>query len=166
VAQLTFEFRLDIVGDGPGLPAWQILAENLGIASRVCWNGSMARDLIPRWLGSLHLLVLPSRTGTTWKEQFGRVLAEAMASGVPVVGSDSGEIPYVIGDAGLVFPEGNAAGLASSIDSIYRMPGLRERLVARGRERCSGVFSVEAQLPNYLGLFRSLTNARKSPGIP
>jgi glycosyltransferase involved in cell wall biosynthesis len=126
----------------------------------------MARDLIPRWLGSLHLLVLPSRTGTTWKEQFGRVLAEAMASGVPVVGSDSGEIPYVIGDAGLVFPEGNAAGLASSIDSIYRMPGLRERLVARGRERCSGVFSVEAQLPNYLGLFRSLTNARKSPGIP
>ena len=46
--------------------------------------------------------MLPSLTRPNWKEQFGRVLVEAMACGVPVVGSDSGEIPRVIGEAGLV----------------------------------------------------------------
>ena len=44
-----------------------------------------------------------------WKEQFGHVIIEAMACKVPVIGSDSGEIPHVIGDAGLIFPEGNDA---------------------------------------------------------
>ena len=54
--------------------------------------------------------MLPSLTRPNWKEQFGRVLIEAMASGVPVIGSDSGAIPDVIGQAGLIFPEGDFSG--------------------------------------------------------
>ena len=60
-------------------------------------------DQVAVEMRKLHALVLPSRTTPRWKEQFGRVLIEAMACGVPPVGSDSGEIPHVIDDAGLVF---------------------------------------------------------------
>ena len=51
-----------------------------------------------------HTIQLKTLTATGWKEQFGHVLIEAMAAAVPVIGSDSGEIPNVIEDAGLVFP--------------------------------------------------------------
>jgi glycosyltransferase involved in cell wall biosynthesis len=80
-------------------------------------------------------LVLPSRTRPNWVEQFGRVLIEAMASGVPVVGSDSGEIPNVIGDAGLVFPEGDIGRLRAHLQSLIDDPGLWAALARRGRER-------------------------------
>ena len=58
--------------------------------------------------------VLPSLTRPNWKEQFGRTLAEAMSCETPVIGSDSGEIPHVIGDAGLIFKEGDAQALAGA----------------------------------------------------
>jgi glycosyltransferase involved in cell wall biosynthesis len=60
---------------------------------------------------------LPSETRPNWKEQFGRVLVEAMASGVPVLGSNSGEIPNLINASagGRIFPEGDAAALAEAL---------------------------------------------------
>ncbi len=61
----------------------------------------------PAITGRLDILVLPSLSRPNWVEQFGRVLIEAMACGVAVVGSASGEIPWVIGDAGVLFPEGD-----------------------------------------------------------
>ena len=54
---------------------------------------------------------------------------------VPVIGSDSGEISQVIGDAGLVFPEGDTAALAERIRKIANDPTLRESLQKRGLER-------------------------------
>ena len=69
------------------------------------------------------------------KEQFGRVLVEAMACEVPVIGSSSGEIPTVVGDAGLVFPEGDAAGLARCIQQYRSSPELAAECARRGYER-------------------------------
>ncbi|MBC7239486.1 MAG: glycosyltransferase, partial [Chloroflexi bacterium] len=70
-----------------------------------------------------------------WKEQFGRVLIEAMACGVPVVGSDSGEIPHVIGEAGLIFPEGDALLLRRCLERLQQDMAFRQDLARRGRER-------------------------------
>jgi glycosyltransferase involved in cell wall biosynthesis len=81
------------------------------------------------------VLALPSLTTTSWKEQFGRVLQEAMACGIPVVGSDSGEIPHVIGDAGLVTPEGDAAALRDALRRLMDDAHLRHDLGHRGRAR-------------------------------
>jgi glycosyltransferase involved in cell wall biosynthesis len=83
----------------------------------------------------MDVLVLPSRTRPNWKEQFGRVLVEAMACGLPVIGSDSGEIPNVIGDAGLIFPEGQAGPLRDRLQRLMRDPGLVGTLSQRGRQR-------------------------------
>lgn len=55
----------------------------------------------------MDVLVLPSLTTEKWKEQFGRVLIEAMSAKIPVIGSNSGAIPEVISDCGYIFEEGN-----------------------------------------------------------
>jgi glycosyltransferase involved in cell wall biosynthesis len=92
------------------------------------------------------VVVLPSRTTATWKEQFGRTLVEALWCGVPVVGSDSGEIPWVIEqtEGGLVFPEGDADALASKLNELRADPDLRRRLASRGRANVERLFSLSA----------------------
>jgi glycosyltransferase involved in cell wall biosynthesis len=86
---------------------------------------------------------LPSLTTPRWKEQFGRVLIEAMACGVPVVGSDSGEIPQVVGDAGLIFPEGDAAGLAAALQRLCDAADLRKKFIDKGLERINERYAYE-----------------------
>ncbi len=92
------------------------------------------------------VLVLPSRTTPTWVEQFGRVLVEALWCGVPVLGSDSGEIPWVIGTTagGVVFPEGDADALREALRRMRDAPRETAALGARGRENVRASFSVEA----------------------
>ncbi len=94
----------------------------------------------------MDVLALPSRTTPTWKEQFGRVVVEALWCGVPVVGSDSGEIPWLIEltGGGLVFPEGDAAALAERLGQLRADPVLRSRLARTGREAVGRLFTVPA----------------------
>jgi glycosyltransferase involved in cell wall biosynthesis len=90
---------------------------------------------VPDRLRALDALALPSLTRPNWKEQFGRILIEAMACGVPVIGSDSGEIPHVIGDAGLIFPEGDVEALRSCLVRLMAEVPLQRELAERGRAR-------------------------------
>ncbi|HEX4466477.1 MAG TPA: glycosyltransferase family 4 protein [Solirubrobacteraceae bacterium] len=94
----------------------------------------------------LDVLVLPSRTTPTWKEQFGRVVIEALWCGVPVVGSDSGEIPWLIGltGGGLVFGEGDREALADRLRELRAAPDLRRALATAGRSSVERLFSVPA----------------------
>ena len=92
------------------------------------------------------VLVLPSRTTPTWAEQFGRVLVEAMWCEVPVIGADSGEIPWVIEftGGGLVVPEGEPDALRSAIVRLRDAPERRREFGRRGRARVEQEFSVDA----------------------
>jgi glycosyltransferase involved in cell wall biosynthesis len=96
---------------------------------------------MPRVLGGFDVLVLPSRSTPSWVEQFGRVLVEAMACGVPVIGSSSGEIPHVIGDAGLVFPEGDVEALRGQLAMLAASPEERRRLGELGRQRALAAYT-------------------------
>lgn len=102
-------------------------------------NGEMVGGVRPEQvkdtLRQMDMLVLPSLTTPKWKEQFGRVLIEAMACCVPVVGSDSGAIPETIGDAGLIVPEGDVAALRAAIVRLKDDAVLRAELSRRGLER-------------------------------
>lgn len=124
-----------LVGDGPFRRSAELLAERLGVTSRVRWISQVSSLRVPDYMNILDVLVLPSRTTRRWKEQFGRVLIEAMACETPVVGSSSAEIPKVIGEAGLVFPEGDVAALTEHLRSLYDRPDLAARLAAKGRAR-------------------------------
>jgi glycosyltransferase involved in cell wall biosynthesis len=88
---------------------------------------------------------MPSLAAPNWKEQFGRMLVEAMACQVPVVGSDSGEIARVIGDAGLVFPQGDVPALAACLRRLRDDSALRRDLAAKGLARVRAHFT-QAQI--------------------
>lgn len=141
LAGLQGEWRLRLAGSGPLRQALGARAQALGITERVGFEAHIPSLEMPRFYTQLHVLALPSLTMSNWKEQFGRVLVEAMACGVPVVGSSSGEIPHVIGDAGLVFAEGDAAALREALQRLYDAPGLRAELSQRGHQRVEGHYT-------------------------
>jgi glycosyltransferase involved in cell wall biosynthesis len=134
-AQLPPPWELHLVGAGPEEPQLRALAASLGISDRVRWLGRLSSLAMPDFLRSIHVLALPSRTMPNWKEQFGRVLVEAMACETPVVGADSGEIPHVIGEAGLLFPENDSDALAAHLRRLQEDAQLRQELGQRGRQR-------------------------------
>jgi glycosyltransferase involved in cell wall biosynthesis len=100
--------------------------------------------------------VLASRSTATWKEQFGLALLESMSCGVPVVGSSSGAIPEVLGDGGLLFPEGDVAALAECLLRLARDPGLRRTLSAKALDRIGRFYTNEAVAEGILKAYRSV----------
>jgi glycosyltransferase involved in cell wall biosynthesis len=135
LAPLEGDWQLLVIGSGPERENSQSLATRLGCAARVHFKGQIPSTEMPAELQRMDLLVGPSLTGKTWKEQFGRMFVEAMACEVPVVGSDSGEIPRVIGDGGLIVPEGDVEALRQAIDRLRLDAQERAWLGQRGRQR-------------------------------
>jgi len=134
-------FQVVIIGGGPLESVLRQQVEGLGLQERVLFVPPMPTTQIAGELARLDALVLPSRTTPVWKEQLGRVLLEAMAVGVPVIGSDSGAIPEVIGDAGLIFPEGDGAALADRLAQLMADPELGATVAGRGLARATTVYS-------------------------
>ncbi len=143
VRMLPDNFRLLLVGSGPLRVEVERLAEAWGLKEKLVLTGPVPHGDVPHYLNCLDVLVLPSLTAPHWKEQFGRVLIEAMACEVPVVGSSSGEIPQVIGDAGLIFQEGDVAELAERLKLLMEDDALREDFARRGRERVLKYYTCE-----------------------
>lgn len=141
LALLPNECVLVLVGAGPDAPSFRSLAQELGVSARVRWEPWVDHREIVKYMCAFDVLVLPSRTTWSWREDFGRVLIEAMACETPVVGSDSGEIPKVIGDAGLIFHEKEVDELASCLRRLKDNPSMRETLGGRGRERVLARFT-------------------------
>jgi glycosyltransferase involved in cell wall biosynthesis len=123
------------IGNGPLKGELEEQASCLGVAGRVIFKGGLSTYEIPQEMQKLDALVLPSLTRPNWIEQFGRVLPEAMACETPVIGSSSGEIPHVIGEAGLVFQEGNVQELVACVRKLLDDPELYARLAVKGRQR-------------------------------
>jgi glycosyltransferase involved in cell wall biosynthesis len=134
-----------IVGDGPSRSALEKRAASLGLGRTVSWLGYVAHDQMPHIYRMLDLLVLPSRSTTQWKEQFGRVVIESLACGVPVVASNSGELPLLLSrtDGGWIFPEGDSRFLAGTISDLYmRRSELRQRGL-QAREAVKRLFNID-----------------------
>jgi glycosyltransferase involved in cell wall biosynthesis len=149
-------WRLVIVGAGPERERLERFADRLEIAHRVSFVGVIPSMRAPGFYRELDALVLPSRSQSNWVEQFGRVLIEAMACGVPVVGSDSGEIPHVIGGAGLVFPEDDAKALENCLQRLAVDSDLRIDLGARGRERVLAHFTQARIAEQTVAIYREM----------
>lgn len=154
--QLEGEWRLRLVGGGTARAEMEQVAHQLGIGDRVTFSGQLPSAELPAQYQALDALALPSLTRKNWKEQFGRVLVEAMASGVSVIGSDSGAIPGVIGDAGLIVPEGDVSALAKTLERLRSQPSLREALVARGRDRFLSLYTHESIAAATVDVYREM----------
>ena len=156
LAQVQENWKLEILGSGPLHDPLVKLTDELGIRSRVHFAPWIASSEMPQFYNSLEILVVPSLTQPNWKEQFGRVIMEAMASGVPVVGSDSGEIPSVIGDAGVIVPEGNIDALAAALRGLIHDQARRKHLATSGRERALALFSQQRVVDDTYTLYQKL----------
>lgn len=140
-AQLDGDWRLRLVGSGPYWNALEALAQQLGIRDRldrVEWVESAG---MPTQYQKMDVLAIPSLTRLNWKEQFGRVITEAMASGLPVIGSDSGAIPDVMGSAGMIVPEGDIDSFTAALRRLQDDPAERARLGQAGRARVLAHFT-------------------------
>ncbi|MBW4504095.1 MAG: hormogonium polysaccharide biosynthesis glycosyltransferase HpsO [Scytonema hyalinum WJT4-NPBG1] len=137
------------------------------IQDRIILVESVSHDEVPKYINLMSALVLPSETNNKlknitsvgWKEQFGHVLIEAMACKVPVIGSNSGEIPYVIGDAGLIFPEADAKALADCIVQLMEKPELAKKLGEMGYQKAMIQYTNKALAKQQLEFYKELINS-------
>jgi glycosyltransferase involved in cell wall biosynthesis len=126
-------WRALIVGAGPLESTLRDWAVKYG--PRVAIETRVGHDDVPRWLNAMDMLCAPSQSTPMWREQFGRMLIEAFACGVPVIASDSGEIPYVVADAAIIVPENDLQGWRRAIERLLGDAELRTALAHRGRQR-------------------------------
>lgn len=139
-------------------------AIELGINDRLIWVETVSHNQVPDYINLMNVLVLPSETSykfktltaVGWKEQFGHVLIEAMACKVPVIGSNCGEIPHVIGDAGLVFPEGNVEALRECLIQLIERRELVADLGKQGYERVMVNYTNQALARHLLDFYQEL----------
>lgn len=156
------EVRVEMLASGPLRARLEAQARRLGMTDRVTFRGTLPSTRMPEFYHRLDALVLPSRSRPNWVEQFGRVLVEAMACGVPVIGSDCGEIPHVIGDAGLVFPEGDVDALRGHLARLMADPDLRADLTRQGRERVLAHYTQARVAAQTVAVYREMLNGCKT----
>lgn len=152
----TPDCQVVVVGGGPVEASLRQQVQAAGLHAGVEFIPPVPTGQIAGLLGGLDALVLPSRTTPVWKEQLGRVLLEAMAVGVPVIGSDSGAIPEVIGDAGLIFPEGDAVALADRLAQLLTDGSLGDELARRGQVRANGLYSQKELAARTVEFYRQM----------
>ena len=145
--------QLKVAGAGPELDALQRQAAALG--DRVSWLGPLGQAELADFYRGLDVLAVPSLTTPSWVEQFGRVAVEAMACGTPVVASDSGALPDVVGGAGLLVPPGDAGALGEALVRVGADPTLATSLRQAGMARAAGC-DWDAVTNAYLDLYRSM----------
>ena len=153
-----------LLGRGPLQEEIQAWAASRGWSDRLIWVESVPHDDVQRYINLLDVLVLPSETtyrfktltSVGWKEQFGHVLIEAMACRVPVIGSDSGEIPHVISEGGLVFAEGNVAELKTCLKKLIEQPDAAGEIARRGYERAIEHYTNKALAQKLLTFYKQL----------
>lgn len=125
--------------------------------SRVQIATNVPHDEVPAYLNAMDLLCAPSQTTPRWREQFGRMLIEAMACGVPVIASPSGEIPYVLAGAGVLVPENDPGAWAREIERLLSDQAGRDDLSARGVARARSRFAWPIVAQAHLDFFEELS---------
>lgn len=160
-AKLQGAWQLRLVGDGESRAALVALAEKLGITDRVRFDSRLESHAMPLFYQNLDVFVLPSRTLPSWKEQFGRVLIEAMSSAVAVVGSSSGEIPNVMGEAGLCFAENDVDALRSHLQRLLDDPELVAKLGQMGRARVLANYTMQHIAAQTVEVYHALLDVQR-----
>ena len=153
--RLKTPWRALFIGSGPLESDVRSWSRQYG--DRVRIQSSVAHHEVPAYLNAMDLLCAPSQTTAKWREQFGRMLTEAFACGVPVVASDSGEIPHVVGGAGIVVRESDRASWLAEVEALARDAGRRADLGRRGRERAETVYSWPVIARQHVNFFKELT---------
>jgi glycosyltransferase involved in cell wall biosynthesis len=158
--KLLGRWKLTVVGSGPSQEQLESLAERLGIASRITWRGAMQPEALRGVWPELDCLVVPSRSTPQWVEIFHPALIEAMGHGVPVIGSDTGALPDLIANAGVIVTEDDVAALTAALQHLADTPRERIRLSQEARARVMAEFVDDAVARRTLEFWRTVVGKR------
>jgi glycosyltransferase involved in cell wall biosynthesis len=147
-------FKLVVCGVGPCEADLRLKAIQCGLADQVIWRGLVPPSRIATELAVADALVLPSRTLPELKEQFGLV---------PVVGSNSGGIPDVIGREDLLFPEGDVAALAHILECLMKNEDWRRSVSEYGIARVQQHYTHECIARDLLCVYKEVLAIRNLP---
>jgi glycosyltransferase involved in cell wall biosynthesis len=156
---------VEIFGAGPESDRLAASAVRLGITDRVTFHGHVEEEAIPDTYRHFDVLAVPSVPMPGWLEQFGRVVVEAQASGIPVVASASGALPDVVGEEGLLVPPNDPQALHAALSRLLDEPGLWERLRAAGIAGADR-YSWERVAETQLALYRTVAGSGGSAALP
>jgi glycosyltransferase involved in cell wall biosynthesis len=146
-------FELEIVGGGADQQVLQDLAAHLGVAEEVRFSGPLSRAEVAERYRAADLFTLPSSA-----EAFGNVFAEALASGLPIIGSATGGIPDLVehGSNGLLVSPGDVPGLAGAIRVLADDPELRREMALRNRARAEATLEWAYVTRRYLSIYEAI----------
>jgi len=177
VAELTRRgvgpLRLVVVGgsspdptEDPYVAELAALAARLGVADRVTFTGRIDHADLPQVYGAADVFVT-----TPWYEPFGITPLEAMACGLPVVGSNVGGIKFSVrdGESGFLVPPRDPAALADRLAELHALPGLAASLAENARRRAEDLFTWSAVAESLLGLYEAVLGgggSRPEPVVP
>ncbi len=146
--------RALVVGAGPEEDRLKAHARELGLEGTVDWRTSVPYDDMPEVFARASCFVLASLPTRMWEEQFGMVLAEAAAAGLPIVAASSGAIPEVLRGHGRLFPPGDWHALANALDEIVSSPPQRYR-----PDELVRLYSTDAAAERYDAAYTRLLNS-------
>lgn len=155
------EVKICFAGNGPMREALQARAQELGVGERVIFLPHRPLEELPSVMNALDVLVLPSRTTARWKEQFGRVLIEAHACATPVIGSDSGAIPGVVGEGGIIIPEADVQALAKAIETLRAAPETARCMGQSGRAQVEAQYTWARVAERYREIYLQMMRENK-----
>ncbi|HEY8332530.1 MAG TPA: glycosyltransferase [Tardiphaga sp.] len=144
IARAAVPVSLAIMGEGPYEGRLRQRVAELGLGERVSFQGWGTPAEVASFMRGLDIMVLLTRTTKSVREQFGRVIVESQACGIPVIGSECGAIPSVIGDGGWIVPERDPGALAKLLEQVAADATLRGVRGAAARRNVEARFTYEA----------------------
>ncbi|HEB37253.1 MAG TPA: glycosyltransferase family 1 protein [Thermoplasmatales archaeon] len=152
VVEKDDEVKLRIAGKGRLLPLMKSLSKMLDIERNVNFLGYVPDKDLPELYRSSDLLILPSITG----ESFGITLLEAMASGLPVIGTNVGGVPEIINGCGKIVEPGKPNQLSRAILDLLKDFDRMKELGEKGRERVEKLYSWDVVGEKIFNVYKEL----------
>ncbi len=152
VAVMKSDVRVVVVdGGAPHRKVTNRVIDILGIRDKIFFAGTASVDELVRLYSQSALAIVPSVY-----EGFGFPAGEAMSCGVPVISSNGGALPEVVGDAGVVVPARDHLALADAIDMLLNNNGLQKRFSRAGIERVEKMFTWEGAVERMVEIYSKL----------
>ena len=164
IGHLPTDTVLFVVGDGPDRDRLKNMALKSGWEKRLHLTGVVSPSEVAAYMRAMDCFVLGSRTTEGWVDTFPNVVAQAMATGLPVVGSNSGAIPFMLGDRGLLFQEGSVDEIVDHLTNLRIDGTLRLRMGESLRERALSEFCVGGINGSLIEFFQSVVR-KGNPNI-
>lgn len=151
--QRRTDWQMDLVGEGPQRESYERQVRELGLAGQVTFHGFRPKPQVPAFMQAADLFVLPS----LW-DSLPCVVSEALATGLPVVGSDVGGIPEMVdAESGRLAPPGDAAALCRALDDALDSLAGTDRAFIAAKAQRYGIAQVGAVLDR---IYREVTSVQ------